>query len=237
MKKKQIDSYYSYCSLANINGYRFFALSSLANSLTLVTSLYVKDVFAKRDNEYLLSFFFTVYLSLFVFVSKIKTFPIGSRNENYNWFVDVFFDLYGIMCKNTFKKYDPSVLAEIKKDILASSDVFFVIFEMVYHIKDFFVIDKNLTEEFYHWMFSDELKNPLDRKVVNDFIKNKDSLICAPKFSKFDRTMIQYVLPSDMLLKYLFADMDIPLVVDTIVSKLYDREKLDEMLVDFRKGK
>jgi hypothetical protein len=75
LKKKQIDSYYSYCSLANINGYRFFALSSMANSLTLVTSLYVKNSFIDRDNKYLLSFFFTVYLSFFVFVSKIKTFP------------------------------------------------------------------------------------------------------------------------------------------------------------------
>lgn len=236
LKKKQVDSYYSYCALANINGYRFFALSNLANSLTLVASLYVKDVFSGKDNQYLLSFFFTIYLSLFVFVSKIKTFPIGSRNESYNWFVWVFFDLYWVMCKNTFKNYDPIILEEIKKDILASSDIFFVIFEMVYHIKDFFVTDKNLTEDFYHWMFSDELKNPLDRKVINDFIKNKDSLICAPRFTKFDRSMVQYVLPSDMLLKYLFADMDIPLVVDTIIFKVYDKKKLDEMLMGFRKG-
>jgi hypothetical protein len=150
--------------------------------------------------------------------------------------VDVFFSLYEVMCKNTFKEYDPSVLLEIKKDILSSSDIFFVIFEMVYHIKDFFISDKDLTDDFYQWMFSDELKNPLDRKVVNDFIKNKDSFICNSKFTKFDKTMIQYVLPNDMLLKYLFADMDIPLVVDTIVAKVYDKEKLDNMISDFRRG-
>ncbi|MFA5748301.1 MAG: hypothetical protein WC872_04310, partial [Candidatus Absconditabacterales bacterium] len=96
IKPKDIDIYYGYCATANLNGYRFYNPANIANALSLVASIYVKDVFAKFNSDYYLNFLYTIYLLSFVFISRIKVFPFKDKEKNYNWFVDVFFSFMNL---------------------------------------------------------------------------------------------------------------------------------------------
>lgn len=67
-KPKEIDTYYSYCATANLNGYRFFSPANISNNLALVVALYIKDIFRKYPSEYYLNFLYTIFLLSFVFL-------------------------------------------------------------------------------------------------------------------------------------------------------------------------
>lgn len=96
-----MDTYYGYCSTANLNGYRFFSPANVANNLSLVAALYVKDIFRAYPPEYYLNFLYTIFLLSFVFLSRIKVFPYTDRETNYNWFVETMFSFYEFVFQQT----------------------------------------------------------------------------------------------------------------------------------------
>lgn len=75
IKSKHIDIYYSYCSAANLNGYRFFHPSYLGNTITLALSPYLANIFKPYGSTYFVHFMYATYLLTFVFVAHIKKFP------------------------------------------------------------------------------------------------------------------------------------------------------------------
>ena len=88
-------------------------------------------------------------------------------------------------------------------------------------------ITKNLIDEdFYRWIFHDELKNVGISDLIKNFIAKKDDFVYKPKFSLVDKKILQYILPADILLKYILIDMDINLVFSCVVSKVFDKDIL-----------
>ncbi|OQB40381.1 MAG: hypothetical protein BWY04_01352 [candidate division CPR1 bacterium ADurb.Bin160] len=73
--------------------------------------------------------------------------------------------------------------------------------------------------------------------MIANFIDQREKFIYKSSFSIVERKILQYVLPADILLKYLFIDADISLVVSDIVSKVYDTDILNNKLEKFRKNK
>jgi hypothetical protein len=53
--------------------------------------------------------------------------------------------------------------------------------------------------------------------MIANFIEQKDKFIYKSSFSIVEKKILQYVLPADILLKYLFVDADMSLVVNDIV--------------------
>ena len=128
IKPKDSDIYYSYCATANLNGYRFFNCANISNGLALTTSLYVKKIFQKYNQDAYLNFLYTTYLLGFIFTARIKIFPDGTKEEKYNWFIQMFFNFYEFVFSQTGKKISPKELASIKKDLLNEVDIFFLLF-------------------------------------------------------------------------------------------------------------
>ena len=83
-------------------------------------------------------------------------------------------------------------------------------------------------------MFYDELKGD-NKKIVNEFINNHETYTTQSTFSAIENKIMQFILPADILMRYIFLDMDMFLVTDIIVSKIYDKKILDKYLASFRK--
>ena len=234
VKPKDVDMYYSYCATASLNGYRFFSPANMANSMSLVAALYVKDIFGKYPPEYYLNFLYTVFLLHFVFISRVKIFPSQNTETNYNRCIDVFFSFYAFVFQQTGQTADPKLLLEIKKTILNQTEIFFVLLAMYQECNKVFAHRNTNDKDMYARLFYDELK--WDKKQdFQDFIDHASATSTEVKFSAKENKILQHILPADILLRYLFLENDMSLITESIIAKLYDKKILDAFIVRFRK--
>ncbi len=233
-KSKDIDTYYSYCSTANLNGYRFFSPANISNNLALVVALYVKDIFRAYPPDYYLNFLYTVFLLSFVFLSRIKIFPYTDREKNYNRFVETMFAFYEFVFQQTGKKIDPNIIKSLKKELLNQIELFFLLFAVYQNLNSIFVHEQVSDKELYSWLFYDELKGE-SKSIYAEFIANHKEYTNKKTFSAVETKIMQSILPADILLRYLFIDADMFLITDTVISKIFDKKILDDFIKSFRK--
>jgi len=234
IKPKDIDIYYSYCAMANLNGYRFFSPANIANNLALVVALYVKDVFRHHPPEYYLNFLYTVFLLSFVFLARLKVFPHKDREKNYNRFVETMFSFYEFVFQQTGKKADPVVVKALKKELLNQIEMFFMLFATYKNFNTIFVHPNVIDKDIYSRLFYDELKGDT-KSIYTEFIANHKEYTGKKTFSALETKIMQSILPADILLRYLFIDADMFLITDTVISKIFDRKILDTFIKSFRK--
>ena len=233
-KNKNIDIYYSYAATANLNGYRFLSPANITNNLALVVAVYVKDIFRTYPPEYYLNFLYTVFLLSFVFLSRIKIFPFTDREKNYNWFIDTFFSFYEFVFQQTGKKIDQNIMKSIKKELLNQIELFFLLFAVYQNFNTTFTHQYTDDKDLYEWLFYDEL-NSDQKSIYAEFIAYHKDYTNKTNFSAIETKIMQTVLPADILLRYLFIDMDMFLITDTVISKIFDKHILDEFINSFRK--
>jgi len=234
VKPKDIDTYYSYCATANLNGYRFFSPANVANNLSLVAALYVKDIFRSYPPDYYLNFLYTIYLLSFVFLSRIKVFPHKDREKNYNWFVETMFSFYEFVFQQTGKKIDPVIIKSLKKELLNQIELFFLLFAVYKNFNTIFVHSQVTDKDLYSWLFYDELKGDA-KTIYAEFVANHKEYTSKKTFSAVETKIMQSILPADILLRYLFIDSDMFLITDTVISKIFDKKILDNFIKSFRK--
>lgn len=229
VKQKDIDLYYGYCASANINWYRFFNPANVGNNITLVTSIYTRDCFENEEQNFFLNFLYTTYLLFFVFSAKVKNFPYQTKEENYNWFIEVFFNFYEFIFQQTGKKPDKATFTKIKKKLLSKVEVFFLLFYSYQKYNNLFTTQQFPDDEFYKRLFADELKND-QLAILEDFTQNIQIYSTKSTFSQIENKFLQYILPADILVRYLFLDTDMMLIIESIVSKLFNKETLDSFM-------
>lgn len=232
IKPKDIDTYYSYNSTANLNGYRFFSPANIANNLALVVALYVKDIFRAYPPEYYLNFVYSVFLLHFVFLARVKVFPYTNREQNYNWFIEVLFNFYSFVFQQTGKKADPHIIKKIKTDLLGQIALFFLLFEVYHHFSTLFVYPETRDTDIYTRLFHDELQGS-EKTIYQDFIAHAHEYSRQKSFSSVETKIMQSILPADILLRYLFLDFDMFLITDTIIAKIFDTKILDNFIQSF----
>lgn len=207
IKPKDIDTYYSYCATANLNGYRFFSPANISNNLALVVALYVKDVFRHHPPEYYLNFLYTIFLLSFIFMGRLKIFPHKDKEKNYNRFVEVMFSFYEFVFQQTGKKADPTVIKTLKKELLNQIEIFLMLFSVYKNLNEIFVQPQATDTDIYAWLFYDELKAD-SKSIYAEFIANHKEYTGKKNFSAIETRIMQSVLPADILLRYLFIDSD-----------------------------
>ncbi len=233
IKPKDIDTYYSYCATANLNGYRFFSPANIGNNLALVVGLYVKDIFRSYPPEYYLNFLYTIFLLNFVFLSRIKVFPYKDREKNYNRFVEIMFSFYEFVFQQTGKKIDPAIIKSLKKELLNQIELFFLLFAVYKNFNTLFTNPHISDKDIYSWLFYDELKGDA-KTIYAEFIANHKEYTSKNTFSAVETKIMQSVLPADILLRYLFLDSDMFLITNTVITKVFDKKILDTFITSFR---
>ncbi|MBQ9554113.1 hypothetical protein IJU97_04065 [bacterium] len=126
--QKDFDTYFAYCVAANLNGSLFFSPSNLGNAISLLAAVYFKDAMQEYPRYYFTQLIYAVYLLSFTFASRIKVFPSENNQENYNWFVDVFFDFYKVTFAQLQTKISDEDFNAVKKSLLQETAFFFLLF-------------------------------------------------------------------------------------------------------------
>ncbi len=231
IKVKEIDDYYGYCSTANLNGYRFFSPWTMATTIAIVMSMYVQEMFHSKDNKYFLHFLYTVYLLSFVFVSRLKKFPYQTKQENFQWFIEVFFNFYQYTFTKTKSTLNQKTFQKYKALLLKQTQLFFCFFYFYQKLNH--VFDDTISHEAYSWLFYDEIKKSESKAIIKDFLQHANEYTIQETFSTTEQILIDHILPADLLIRYLFIKDDELLIARHLVPKIFKKEKIDVFLDSF----
>lgn len=236
IKVKDIDLYYSYGVVANFNWYRFLSHSNVGSSMAIVTSIYVNDIFKKYKYTYFVNFLLSVYLLWFLFISRLKVFPYDDKQKNYKWFIDIFFEFYLMVIEQTGEKVNNKEFSEIKTKLLKNIQIFFMLF-YYYQRLNILLYDEILSEkEFYNWLFYDELKKGTYKFMLMDFVDNYERYSRDSSFSNIEKKIMNLIFPADILIRYLMDWEDLFMVVENIITGIYDKSILDNYINWFLKN-
>lgn len=232
---KEADNYYAYHAVANLNGWQFYSPANIATALTLIVSIYVKESFAKFPKKYFMSFLTSVYLLTFVFTARIKVFPTKNKEATYAWFIEVFFNFYDLTLQQygiESRKHRKTIRTLLLQQCI---HVFFMLFVTYQRLNGVFYASTISEKELYQWLLYDELKKGTFKVAAQTFIAQSATATRDPEFSEIDQDLLQLIFPADVIIRYLFQERDVPLVVETLVSQLYDKERLDGYVCSFLK--
>lgn len=228
---KDIETYFAYAVAANLNWTLFFSPANLWNSISLLSSVYFKDAMTVYPRYYFTQLIYVIYLLSFTFASRVKVFPSDKDQENYNWFIDVFFDFYKVTFEQLQTKITDKDLANVKKSLLQETPFFFLLFHF-YKKLNTLLANKSDDWEYLDWLL---WKTKPQDTTLSAFKSNYETTRYLPHSSPLEQSILNRIWPADILIKYLFWDADPILAVETIVEKIFDKKELDPIVTSFVK--
>lgn len=227
-KQKDLETYFAYAVAANLNGTLFFSPANLANGVSLLATLYFKDAMELFPRYYFVQLIYAVFLLSFTFSSRIKVFPSDNDQENYNRFVEVFFDFYKITFEQLQTKITESDFNTVKKAILQETAFCFLLFHY-YKKLNSLLAEKSSDEDYLDWL----LGKTKQTNLIKAFKENYATTKHLPHSSPLEQSVLNMVWPADILVKYLFWDADPFIAVETIVARIFDKTELDPLVQSF----
>ena len=227
-KQKDLEIYFAYAVAANLNGTLFFSPANLANGVSLLATLYFKQAMATFPEYYFVQLIYTVFLLSFTFVSRVKVFPSEHDQENYNWFVEVFFDFYKITFEQLQTKISDSDFFAVKKAVLQETAFCFLLFHF-YKKLNSLLAEKSSDTDYLDWL----LWKTKQTNLIKAFKENYATTKYLPHSSPLEQSILNMVRPADILIKYLFGDANPIIAVETIVARIFDKTELDPLVQSF----
>ena len=235
MQSKMTDAYYSYIAAANFNGYKFYNVWNTADAMTLLCSLYLYEAFDKWEENIFVDALYTFYLLSFLFAARIKVFSWVDEKSDFNWFVDLYFNLFGIVVSQLKHKITKEHIQRIRTKMLVHIDIFFMMFYYERRVNNLYIdsvkLSKNYDAEFYQWLFG-----PQPSIIQKSFLQNKDKIVFDSTFSEIEETLLFDVAPADIHLKYLFLETNVEDVISCVISKIFDKKVLNKKLTTLMKN-
>lgn len=233
---KDIDTYYSYCAAANINGYRCFNTTNTSVSIILCLSPLIQNIFNKYDNKYFTQFLYTIYLLWFLFSAKIKIFPYNKREENFNRLVELILHYYALMLSQTKLPINDNIIIDIKKQIIGHGEIIFTLYEHYNKCSQLLDCYQSNRTDFYKRFFYDEIKEWKRKTAVQDFINNHEKYTKNYTISITERSILPLIIPADIIIKFLIGNNDVHLISKHILANIYDKTKIEQFIQSFRKN-
>ena len=227
-KQKDLENYFAYAVAANLNGTLFFSPANLANGVSLLATLYFKQAMTSFPEYYFVQLIYTVFLLSFTFVSRVKVFPSEHDQENYNWFVEVFFDFYKITFEQLQTKISDSDFFAVKKAVLQETAFCFLLFHF-YKKLNSLLAEKSSDTDYLDWL----LWKTKQTNLIKAFKENYATTKYLPHSSPLEQSILNMVRPADILIKYLFGDANPIIAVETIVARMFDKTELDPLVQSF----
>jgi hypothetical protein len=187
-------------------------------------------VFKDEKDELFVDCLYALYLLSFLFAARIKVFPGKSDQADFNRFVELFFDFYGIVLSQLKHKITKEQFAKVKKKLIAKLEVFFLMFHYYRRINQFFSYQSE-ESDYFLWLFGEQ-PSPGQKSFLKDYSQNK----YVPHISFTEEAILFEVAPADIHLKYLFLDNDPHLLVSHLVKTIYDKKILDQKLASLMKN-
>lgn len=231
---KDIDAYYAYSAVANFNWYRLYNPSNMGHAMTLLMSTYFYPHFEKYDPKYFSFFLYSIYMLTFVFVARIKVFDAEDKQSSFNWFVKLLFEFYKFVLDQAKIPYNDKIISQIQKDIILQTNCMYTLITFYRSCNKLLIATAGTQKDFYQWLFHDEIKEWKWKAACSEFVSNYGKYIHDTD-CKNSKNILQLILPADILLKYMFADIDSSAVSKIILKNIYDHKKTDPMLEAIRK--
>ena len=168
------------------------------------------------------------FLLSFTFVSRVKVFPSEHDQENYNWFVEVFFDFYKITFEQLRTKISDSDFFAVKKAVLQETAFCFLLFHF-YKKLNSLLAEKSSDTDYLDWL----LWKTKQTNLIKAFKENYATTKYLPHSSALEQSILNMVRPADILIKYLFGDANPIIAVETIVARIFDKTELDLLVQSF----
>ena len=230
---KNMDIYYAYNSSANFVGYKSYTPNIIATGLSLLFAAQIVDLFEDEDDMYFNHFIFTIYFLVFVFVAKIKVFPIGDRKQQYDWFVKVFWSFYETVFENTGTTLDPETYARIKNILIDDVKTLFALFHIFKELAEYFTVINDDYQELLKWLFAGELQHKVHDKYTKQYLELHADLCQTTTFNTIEKKIIDLIIPADILIRYLFGDNEGKFISKHILSTLYEPAHFSELMESF----
>ena len=232
LDQKDLDTYFAYCVAANLNGTQFFSPANLWNAIALLASVYFKGAMEESPHYYFRQLIYAVYLLTFTFAWRIKVFPSKNDQENYNWFIDVFFDFFRVTFDQLQSKITEEDFNNVKKSLLQETAFFFLLFHFYKKMNSLFEWKAD-DKDYLDWLF---WKTFIEDTTLRAFKSNYETTKYLPHSSPLEQKILNRVWPADILIKYIFWDADPILAVDTIIEKIFPKPERDPIVESFLKS-
>ncbi len=230
---RNIDIYYAYNSSANFIWYKSYNPNIIATGLSMLFAAQVVDLFEEEDDVYFNNFIFTIYFLVFVFIAKIKIFPKGTRKEQYDRFVKVFWSFYETIFENTNAICDPIIYQRVKEFIFNDVKIFFALYHIFEEIAGYFYIINDDYPEYLKRLLAGDLHHKVHEKYTKTYLEDHENLSKSTTFTAVESKIIDLILPADILIRYLFGDDEGKFISKHILSTLYIPSHLNTLMESF----
>lgn len=235
IKPKDIEMYYGYCISAHLNGYKFYNPSNVISAVSIAIWYHMLDSFQnnKSGQNLFMNMIFCINILMYIFTSRIKIFPYKDDKDNFNRFVDLFFNQYTEITRLNSKSYLKDI-EKIKKEILSKkTEDLFALYYLYKRFGNLYIDDPSDQKQFYQWLFSEDIKKTKINKDFDEFIKNSNETTISSDAFEIEQKMLDNILPVEILVRIFFNRNDAFLVWDHILSKIFDQKVLQDYLKSF----
>lgn len=237
LKVKDIDLYYAYGAVANLNGWSFYGPGNLGMLVTMVVSVQLREQLSQVPHQYVSGLFLSTYLLTYLFAARVKVFPEISQEEKYQWFVDTYFNFYTLVLRKQWVTLSERSLNAVRKAALQNIQLYFMLFYYYQRIGSLFINKGISGRDFYQWLFYDELKTTTSvSQSVQRFVHQYRERTVSEVFDQVDEDVITLVLPADIQMRYLYKGKDWFLITDLLLAKVFSDIDLNAELLPFLKG-
>jgi len=229
--QKDLETYFAYAVAANLNGTLFYSPANLWNGIALLSAVFFKDIMKEFPSYFFIQLIYSIYLLTFTFTSRVKVFPSENEQENYNWFIDVFFDFYRGTFDQLQTKISDQEYKEVKSQLLQETSFCFLLFHF-YKKLNSVLENKSSTTDYLDWLLGKEKGDT----IIKAFKENYETTKYLPHSSPLEQNILNRIWPADILIKYLFWESDPILAVETIVEKIFNKQELIPLVNSFLKS-
>ncbi len=233
LKLMEIEDYFSYISSSEFNWYRFFSPINVSTIFSLLAAYRFNSIFRKYNYRLFLNFLVTVNFVFYIFMARFKVFD-DDKQESYKKFIEIFFNLYQLTNQETKLKISTEVFETIKKELLKDMEFFMSLFYIVYRFWNIFDYHNVWMKEkdFFERLFYDEISSGKYKNVIRDFLDNLEYYQSNIEFSLTEKTLMNLILPADVIVRFFFWSSDIFEIVDNILWEIFKDWKVDKLLQD-----
>lgn len=236
LQVKDIDHYYAYNVVAQMNGRYFYAPGNLATVVCFVVARQGRHIWSKYDWSHAYLIILSTYLLTFLFAARLRVFPETSKEERHNRFIAVYFSFCELVARQQWVSVESQEFQSLKKELLHEVDLFFFL-DYFYQKMNWLFFWKTINEkEFYQRLFGDEIRNKEYKQYIETFITNRETITKETMFWWWDTILGKLIFPTEVPIKYILQDNYWFYVVEYLLPLLFDEEEMSLHLRSFLKN-
>lgn len=229
IKARDTDPFYAYHCVAHMNGYTLYSPSMVGINIALVWSVLAFPLFIPKDGTYYLGYVMTLYLLPLIFHIRGKKIPTGSFQDQFNRFVQFFWNCYEMIVLKIRKNAKKSKIKEYTTHLVSQGPFIAFLMELCIRHAASMASEYENDDDFLLWLYHDEIVGG-NEAMIASYRANYDRRVGQATISDEEWKVWELMMPADMIVRYLFATDTMYDVVKIVLRDLYDRDFLVQTL-------